>query len=51
MCGKKKNVSESNNIAVVRVCVCLYLAEVTVKIICSEMVWGVQNEGDFKGFV
>lgn len=49
MSGKKEKVSEINKIAVGCVCVCL--AEVVVKTICSEMVWGLQNGGDFKGFV
>lgn len=50
MSGNKEKVSEINKIAVGGgVCVCL--AEVVVKIICSEMVWGLQNGEDFRGFV
>lgn len=30
---------------------CMCLGEIAVKIICSERVWGLQNGGDFKGFV
>lgn len=51
MSGNKEKVSEINKIAVEEVCMCVCLAEVVVKIICSEMVWGLQNGGDFRGFV